>query len=250
MSAFGFKVGNGQGQTVTDSNFLGYGLLEERQFTVVSQSPTDMYFDRPVTSQAPPIVAVKVKQWNRTWIRLCRVMGTPGNWTYCRFVGNRFTTSDAGSVTYDVRVYATGLKSTDSFGMRIVNELNQVTIDSGFKQLEFTAFTYEWSDWPLVVRGDAPAGSYGQNRVKWVGYQNPNLVIPSDGWLALSLANNSYTTTMESNATGRWGTYPMEVESTFVYDSGRIILLFELYAQYLPLNYNIQFNTFCPIIKN
>ena len=42
----------------------------------------------------------------------------------------------------------------------------------------------------------------------------------------------------------------MEVESTFVYESGRIILLFELYAQYLPLNYNIQFNTFCPIIKN
>lgn len=247
MSSFDFVVRNSAGQALAGSDFLGYSLVQEGSVVVVDQQLARINFSTTIKSKAPPIVAIQVRQYGGAWIRLCRVIGVEGNWTHCVLVGNRFSSSEPASVTYMYRVYAAEARSSESYGLRTVSDTNIVSFDSGFKQLVFTSFAYQWQGWPKVVDGNAPAGN---NRVTWVGYRNPTLNVPPDGWLALSLANNSFTTTMESNATGKWQTYPMEVESTFVYESGRLIILFELYAATTAINYNIQFNTFCPIIEN
>lgn len=240
--AFGFRVTSDAGVT-TDSDFAGYSLVEERSVLVRNQINTTVNFGATITSQQPPIIAFKMLPTTNPWVVICKVLGSAGNWT--GFLVQGSIIQAAGNRTYDVRVYATGVKSSDSMGARIRDEGGVITLDSGFKQLEFKYSVVSPQGWPNVIEVNVPAAA-----VKIVGYASPIRMTGDDLWIPLSLVCNAYVTTMESNYSGRWGTYVMSVFTSFINYEGYLTIIHMLQSSSLPLVYNINFNTFCPLIEN
>lgn len=239
---FGFEVHNGDGELVTDSSYSGYGLLQEGTVVVVTHAPSYISFPT-VTTDSPPIIAVQVQQFNSYWIRLCKVVGTPGNWTGALFVGDRLTTQYPGTITWKYRVYAPGRTSSDSFGMQIFNEDGQATFDSGVPQMEFQDVVTTWQDWPIAY-----SAQDSMNKFLW--YKDIRYDVPSDAWIPLSLVIDAYATNQRSNISGKWVYYGMEVEITWVWDAGRIMCGVWMYSSVTPLQYELIVTAFCPIILN
>lgn len=243
---YGFQVFDSEGNTVTDSTYLGYSLYLSGVANVISQQATNVGFPTPITSQSPPIICVQVKPFNYAWIRLCKVLGSPGNWTGFILVGDRESNSRAhlGNVNY--RVYANGVQSTDSYGMRISTPDGAISFDTGFRQLQFET-SIIMGDWPVTWDSHGPQGN-AWTRI--VGYANPTFTSPADSWLPLSLINTSFVSTQESNYTGKWQTYIMEVEISWSWINGYVQSITTLLSAVPPLNYNVTIPIFYPIVLN
>ena len=242
----GFRVFNGDGEMVTDSSYLGYGLVMSGNANLVSQQPMDISFPSPIRSDSPPIICIKAKVYNNSWIRFCRPVGVPTNWTGFRIVSARQINTVPHYGLCEYRVYANGVSSSDSFGLRIANESGEIIIDSGVPQMEFKTLVTLF-DWPIVwdsLLAQGNAFAYHK------AVANNNVVMSLDEWIPVSLANYSYTTTQSSNWTGKFQTYVMDVEVSWCYYQGKISAVIEMVSQVPPQNYTLKLSTFCPIILN
>lgn len=241
--SFGFRVSSPAGVT-TDSSFLGYSLIQESQITVITNDYASFYFAKPVTSMEPPIVAFKMTQTSNLWISSCKLLGSPGNWTGCRVVGGFL--SAQGNKTYQVRLYAARVNSGERMGIRVRTEDGAITLDSGFKQLEFKDSAAYVPNWPRVIILTAP-----QSAVKIEGFASPIALSGDDLWIPLTLVSNAFVTTMSSNQSGKWRDYLMSVFTSFINYQGYLTIIHQLQSTtYVPLSYQINFNIFCPVIKN
>lgn len=238
--SFGFEIFGEEGNLITDSDFTGYSLIQEGTVNLpATMTPVSFYFSTPVRSDSPPIVAVRLDTFNNaSWVSIVRVMGSAGNWTHCTFTHRFFR--PAISKSYAVRVYATEIESTDSMGIQVFNSAGKVTLDSGFKQLEFKDAGNWNPNWPMVISGDAPLGN---NRETWIGFAS-DIYLGDSAWIPLSLTSMSFTIT--HNAPN--GIRPAEVQGSWVNFQGYLTIVFALYAQYAVVGFSIQFNTFCPVI--
>lgn len=244
--SYGFQVFDPEGNKVTDSTYLGYSLYLSGTANVVSQQATDVGFPTPITSQSPPVICVQVKPFNYAWIRLCKVLGSPGNWTGFRLVGDRLTNQFAHLGVVNYRVYANGVQSTDSHGLRISTPEGAISFDTGLRQLQFEA-SVVMGDWPAVWSGQGPQGN---SSFRIVGHSNPNFTSPADSWLPLSLVNTSFVSTQESNISGKWQTYLMEVEISWSWFDGYVQIILTLLSAVPPTRYNVTIPVFCPIVLN
>lgn len=235
---FGFNVYNALGEVVVDSSHLGYSLVFSGQIDVVSESPSVIIFSTAIKSQSPPIICVQVKQFNNSWIRLCKVLGEPGNWTGFRVIGSRINNSHPHLGVSNYRVYASGIGASNTWGLRVLNSVDQVVFDSGLRQLTFEDYAADFN-WPLYA--EAADGIQ-----KILVYRNVNLVIPADSWLPLSMINHSYTTTHMVQSRER----VMEVEVCWGWLSGNPILIIWLYSSTVPAMYNVPVTSFCPFVLN
>ena len=246
--SMGFEVYNADGETMADNRFPGFSLLTQNTFRTTVQTPHDIAFPTPVRSLVPPIIAVQVQQFNGGWLRMVKAYGTPGNWTGVRLVSARLTNQFPAQVTWHYRVYAAGLTSTESYGIRVTHEDGTTTFDSGFKQLVFDNLPTQWADWPVTT---SRAFSNGREHNLISTFVNPNLIIPSDAWVALSLANTSMTTVNTVIGSGKVKYLPLYSEITYVWQDSQIVILTDhLCLDYPPQNFNIPTNIFCPIIPN
>lgn len=240
--SFGFEVSGVDGNIVTDSNFLGYSLIQEGTVTLpAAVNPIAFYFTTPITSTAPPIVAVRLDTFNNQgWVSIVRVIGSAGNWTHCTFTHRFFRPAVGG--TYAVRVYATEVESSNSMGIQVFSESGKITLDSGYKQLEFRDVGFWDATWPVVITGNAP---FNNNRETWLGFSS-NVYLGTSAWVPLSLSSMSFTITHSAPN----GIRPAEVQGSWVNYQGYLTIVFAMYAQYAVIGFNYQFNTYCPVILN
>lgn len=230
--SYGFEVLNETGEIISDSNYLGYGLVETKTFTLSHlQNPLTVNFSQVITSQSPPIIAVQMQNWNKTYIKICRPTGGPGAWTGVYFVGIRFDNASPASRVWTFRVYA-NVESTESYGIRIKNNLNMVTFDSGLKQLKFRQILGGPDTYPVIQQ---IATAYERVLVT----REDKTMIPPGAWVPLSLCNWQTTTTHQSNASGKWRTYNMFIHTCFGWKDNKMLIIIELYSPTTPLTYEV-----------
>lgn len=128
MSNFGLLVRNAGGATIIDSKFHNLGILLEQNIAVTTSTVYQLAFPYPVTSAAPPILAVRAWDNPALFYDSVQYLGGPGNWTgaVLAFIGNGGHTSQ----NIAIRVYAYNLRSVSGYGMRVRNELGVVVFDS------------------------------------------------------------------------------------------------------------------------
>lgn len=246
--SMGFEVYNEDGEVMADNRFPGFSLLVQSSATTTVQTPLDIAFPAPVTSLVPPIVAVQVQTFNWTWLRMCKILGSPGNWTGFRLVSARMTSSYPAQTTWQYRVYAAGITSSESYGVRVQDDSGGVLFDSGLRQLVFANMFTSWADWPRTSSNRYQNGREHQLIETFV---SPLLSAPSDAWVALSLANATMITINTVVGSGAVKYENLYTELTYVWQDNRIVVLADhLCIDYAPLNFNITTNIFCPLILN
>lgn len=233
---------------MTDNRFPGFSLLVQSSATTTVQTPLDISFPFPITSLVPPIVAVQVQTFNWTWLRMCKILGSPGNWTGFRLVSARATSSYPAQTTWKYRVYAAGVTSSESYGIRVQDDFGSTLFDSGLRQLVFANLFTSWADWPRTTSQRFQAG---REHTLIETFVSPLLSAPSDAWIALSLANASMLTINTVAGSGAVKYENLYSELTYVWQDSRIVVLADhLCIDYAPLTFSIPTNIFCPVILN
>lgn len=229
------------GEIIADSKIPSSTILQQGTVSVPNQGAVNLYFKQVVTTAAPPIVAIQVKQFANSYIRLCRVQGSPGNWTHVIMVGARADTKLSYNGSYSYRVYASRIPPSGGFGIQIADINGEVTFDSGSKILKMRDMAGTWqSNFPVFASALTAGG-----RERIIGFLHP-FQVPSNAWLPLSLVNTSFRGT--HNAPN--GIKPYEAELTFVWYNGQLGMLFWFYATNAPVGFKYVFNSFCPVILN
>lgn len=157
MSNYGLLVRNAGGETIIDGKFHNLGILLEQDIPISTTVVYTLPFPYPVTSEAPPIFAIKA--WNNPVLFFDSVqyLGGPNNWTgaILTFIGNGGHTAQ----TVSVRVYAYNLRLTSGYGMRVRNEKGQVVFDSLHRPMVFDKeLGGDPKDW-IQVSGQQIAGA-------------------------------------------------------------------------------------------
>lgn len=170
----GFKVRNTAGEIAIDDVFLNYSLIQEGTYTAAvftggSVWPTSVLtFSRVITSVEPPIVAI-------TWpltdviVRGITYIGTSGNWTGFQLRFNYTVSGQArNSVQVTYKVFATGMKSTAGWGLRVRTADGRISFDSGAPILKIAAI-HSPSTWSL----SSTSLPYTGFRASWYTSANP-----------------------------------------------------------------------------
>lgn len=228
--SYGFEVLNEAGEVICDSEYLGYGLVQQGSVNLRYQTPTAVNFTQVITSQSPPIIAIKMKAWNKTYIKICSVIGSPGAWTGIWFLGARIDNTSPANSVWEYRVYA-NVASSESYGIRILSSNNQVTFDSGSKQLKFRQFLGGEGIYTVLSQLTT-----AQERVLIT--RDDNAMVPPNPWVAISLCNWQRMSTHSSNVSGKLRTYDMFIHTCFAWLDNRMLIIIELQSAVTPLNYS------------
>ncbi|MHA3735104.1 hypothetical protein ACXR0M_05435 [Pseudomonas sp. Eth.TT006] len=178
MSDFGLLVRNAGGATIIDSKFHNLGILLEQNIDVSTTAVFNLPFPYPITSAAPPILAVKA--WNNPMLFYDSVqyLGGPGNWTGAVLAFN----GNGGHTTQNIaiRVYAYNLRSTSGYGMRVRNERGEVVFDSLLRPPVFEReLGGDPADW-IQVSGQQIAGAARMDIYRpasWISSGNTYLAV-------------------------------------------------------------------------
>lgn len=185
MSDFGFQTTNDAGDIIADSRYPGYSLIQEGQYTTEHGSGyAVIHFSKRITSQAPPLVAIRLRQFD--YIQdYVRVVGKAGNWTHVEFsaISILHTNKPGRRVVRDYRIYATGIPSEDTFGLRLYDENGIITLDTGYPQLEYSESISPDLVWRRTITGQSDTG------VKFEGYTATKTLADTTLWVALNSFN-------------------------------------------------------------
>ena len=135
MSDYGLRVRNQGGDVVIDSQYRNMALLLEQQLDVRTEVGYYTINFAPVTTDAPPVLAVR--RWSDPALFFSTVdyLGGPGNWTGVRLTFNGLD-RHAGAKVW-VRLYAYDLPPMPGYGMKIRNAAGQLVFDSARLPLTF-----------------------------------------------------------------------------------------------------------------
>ncbi|SDT46260.1 hypothetical protein SAMN05216496_4719 [Pseudomonas sp. Z003-0.4C(8344-21)] len=181
MSNFGLLVRNAGGATIIDSKFHNLGILLEQNIAVTTSTVYQLAFPYPVTSAAPPILAVRAWDNPALFYDSVQYLGGPGNWTgaVLAFIGNGGHTSQ----NIAIRVYAYNLRSVSGYGMRVRNELGVVVFDSLLRppvfERELGGAPQDW----ILVSGQPIAGAARMDI-----YRPATWITSSNTYLAVGMA--------------------------------------------------------------
>ena len=185
---FGFEARRQDDTVFADSRHAGFGLIFQLSAWLPSAKMQDITVNFPhsISSKAKPIIAIPFYAWNYADYTVV-VIGTPGMWTGCRVVVSDIrhlyilNVPSLPARTINLRVYASGLHSNETYGMRIYNSSNDLTLDTGWPQLEFSQYL-RGGAWSRIESGQAVSGSS-----VYTSYVNFNEPIPPNSWIAITL---------------------------------------------------------------
>jgi len=155
---YGFKLFNANGGVAVDCDYPVYQLKESGTITVTVQAGVlmatgNIAFSSPVTSQAPPIIALRWGAVDRVYCLATGIQGSPGAWT--AWAGN-FEGEVNATFTVEWRCYCTGLRSTTGYALQTRNGAGEICFDSSFAPLHLVAAVAP-NNW---VRIDAAAARW------------------------------------------------------------------------------------------
>lgn len=139
---FGIEVRNAEGDLGLDGGYKLHNLVYSGSVTLSTSSVTTTSFPSAITSQEPPLVAVKFNTPAYSMVYYARVNGTPGNWTGITWLLNLCipgSSTDSALVYY--RVYATDWASpTDVFGLRVLDASGGLVFTAATQPPMFSAY--------------------------------------------------------------------------------------------------------------
>ena len=254
----GLKIRNENDELTIDDSYKGYSVIQSGSVTIGNSAIT-VNFSQVITSIDQPIIAIQRWPYTGLYIYVMQLVGEPGNWTGFYTRAERNTTlfpNSPSSALFQYRVYAPGIRSENSYGLRVLAQNGDVVIDSGRKQLRFeSSFTGSPAEYPLVA---SIQGSFQREQINAI---SNTLLKPSD-WIPLSLVNNNQFVENRVVGPGFDVTGPMAVSTSVIClnNSGNLawndpdMLGIYIYMEDLngrtPQNYVIPLVTFCCIIEN
>lgn len=152
--SFGLQFINNENLVILDSEFSRLNVISKG----VLQTNFTNYFDRPATTQEPPLMFVKFDNPGTGAYANgggCYPIGTPGNWT-----GFFFRPTLGQTVTFAPGKWFAcqfGAQAVDSYGMRLWDGSGKLLFDSGTPTAIFTRSFQSWN-YEKSVLGDT--GSY------------------------------------------------------------------------------------------
>lgn len=142
---YGLQFKNNSDVVTLDSEYARLMVISSGRFSPTEESGlgATTYFDRPVTSQEPPLVFVRPDTVNRVaGLCLMRLIGGPGNWTGFYVRAYNVNTAQPNGRYF---VAAFGAQAAAQFGMRLWNGESTMLFDSGTPNASFTRAFQTWS---------------------------------------------------------------------------------------------------------
>ncbi|QHF27392.1 hypothetical protein [Pseudomonas sp. R32] len=180
MSTYGLLVRNAGGDVIIDSTYRNMALLLEQQISVTTTAYYTLNFPT-VTSDAPPVLAVRRWENPGLFFNSVQFQGQPGNWTGAILGFSGLDAHTSGTVW--IRLYAYDLPALTGYGMRIRNSQQELVFDSTRLPLTFMGELEGKPENWVRIRGQPFAGA-GRIDV----YRPAVWNWPADVYLAVGLA--------------------------------------------------------------
>jgi len=152
--SFGVQFQNNQNLVILDSEFSRLNVISKGE---LQQNFTN-YFERPATTQEPPLIFVKFYDPG-TGVYAngggCSPLGEPGNWT-----GFFFRPTFGQTPTFAPGKWFAcqfGAQAVASYGMRLWDQTGKMLFDSGTPT---ALFTHSFQNWTYVTSTLGDTGAY------------------------------------------------------------------------------------------
>ena len=142
---FGVQFTNNNNVVSLDSEYARLMIISSGRYRPTGESGlgSTTYFDRPVTSQEPPLVFVRPDTVNKVaGLCLMRLIGSAGNWT-----GFYVRAYDVNTAQPNGRYFvaAFGAQPVATYGFRIWDGASRLLFDSDTPSANFTQSFQKWN---------------------------------------------------------------------------------------------------------
>lgn len=220
MSVFGFSASKENGEVIVDSSAKGYGRVVDKTVTlpdvVLSGQAYQEVFATPWTCYDMPIIALPATPWDYL-VYTAQMLGEPESWTGFRVLAGDARYGGWGGQNphlperdIRVRIYAPEIASSDSFGMRVIDEFGMIQFDSGWPQLEIKYAIGGSSGWHLVSTGSAISG-----QATYYIFANQQYLVPPTCWYSANIVDHSNLLSKSENQIRRYNNIGLTVDICF-----------------------------------
>ena len=109
--------------------------------------PVVNVFSAAITSVLPPLIALRWAPGGGEYLSSPQLVGGPGNWTGFSLVGIKPSGASVTHMPIEYKVFAVGVQSSATTGMRIRRLDNSIVIDSGHQPLNIKKIARWKEDW-------------------------------------------------------------------------------------------------------